>query len=709
MRKRCLNIEWQHIEGAAKKKRILHLAAEDGTGGYACPISICLHDSFKSSRGLRKHLDNIHPWYYYFDNRPSIQRQIAVKLPKKMLKASTHSMPAYSLQTGIGKEFVEWLSTSCGGGKSTSEAIQVARRAMKFLMFSMGDCSPEVVLQEDFIDCCVGNPGSIVRFIREIAETWKLSSSGSLNYLKSIGDLMDFRKSDGVTDNTLRLFTASEVYIRRGIGNLSKAKKLDYSRNLDLETLILRNTWASLSELESVIPYHTPRFQRIVQHIRNNRLNDVTINDLAFTTRYITTFLFLRVKCTRPMTYKYLTIQMLDGAKKNNGYVDSTTFKTSGTYTFDTLILSADVMDILDIYVKFIRSLMSPCVDFLLVTTKGTQYTGLGTAMSLLVFQAIGKSVNPTRYRQIVESESAEKLTMAEREAISKDQRHSSEVARRIYQKRLSRDVAQDGRSCIEKLVGSGRDDHNAEILRTMNAAAEEHTKEEDVYEEILAEEVVSMIIDDEDDLDEATNCAGNPNRDVNSADVVTINAPPLDEERYEIDDYIAPNNVVHNVDIEESVLQTASTITESVSCATITTNSTAPVMTSIFPGSVSSTGSINTQYATDQEAITTEVQSPLLLPPSYQPDMDIEVKREEIARISNTTPRLLRFTPEEDSFLRQGTKKYGLSSWAKILKDEDFCFHQSRTRDALRVRAETLKIVQRKKGPKRKVRKSAA
>ena len=49
--------------------------------------------------------------------------------------------------------------------------------------------------------------------------------------------------------------------------------------------------------------------------------------------------------------------------------------------------------------------------------------------MSKLVFDATGKYVHPTRYRQIVETASSTKLSSSAQNAISEDQKHSSFVA----------------------------------------------------------------------------------------------------------------------------------------------------------------------------------------------------------------------------------------------------------------------------------------
>ena len=89
----------------------------------------------------------------------------------------------------------------------------------------------------------------IVDFLGMLQNDLKIGHAGAFNYLKSLEDIMDFRKCNGVTDNVLRSFAMTEVYIRRGKRTLSKKKKADWSRNFDLETLIARNSWATVEEM----------------------------------------------------------------------------------------------------------------------------------------------------------------------------------------------------------------------------------------------------------------------------------------------------------------------------------------------------------------------------------------------------------------------------------------------------------------------------
>ena len=113
------------------------------------------------------------------------------------------------------------------------------------------------------------------------------------------------------------------------------------------------------------------------------------------------------------------------------------------------------------------RPLLNLQNDYLLLTRNGTQYKKLGNAMCKLVYRAIGKYIHPTRYRQIVETESAKKLCFEDQKNISLDQKHSSQVARIYYQKNSSRRVAVDGQISMRKLLRGSRDTSDS-LIKSM-------------------------------------------------------------------------------------------------------------------------------------------------------------------------------------------------------------------------------------------------
>ena len=468
MSKRSLTFDWISLAGARKKKRKLHLEPGDD-GVYLCPVTSCLHVGFKSQRGARKHVNNKHQWFYYFDSQPAVKREDAQDPGPERKKASTHKQAAFSIDHGCGLEFVQWLQTPCGGCKKLKEAKQVAKRSMKFLMSCMGDCEDGFGAKESYIDCAIGSPTMLMKFLKVIVEEWGLKSAGALSYLQAVTDLCDFRKCHGIPDSTLRMFAVTEVYLRRSKSTLYRKRNVEYSRNLNLESLIAERSWATLEDMEKVIPFHTSKYEELFQKACNTPGSPLTTSELAFATRFIISFLLLRVKCTRPMSLQYLTMNMIDVAKENGGFVDQSQFKTNDQYGFDSLKFSTDALDVLKTYIDRIRPLCQPKCEFVLLTTNGTQYTAFCNALSLLTHEAIGKHITPTRYRAIVESESVVRLDKDKQTIISKDQKHSSTVARKYYQKRLSREVAEEGAEAMKELVGDKRENHTgvlASILR---------------------------------------------------------------------------------------------------------------------------------------------------------------------------------------------------------------------------------------------------
>lgn len=68
-----------------------------------------------------------------------------------------------------------------------------------------------------------------------------------------------------------------------------------------------------------------------------------------------------------------------------------------------------------------------------------------------------------------------------------------------------------------------------------------------------------------------------------------------------------------------------------------------------------------------------------------------VEVKKEiAIRETARRSSRNVKFSQKEDEELLKGLQKHGEKNWAAIIKDETFDFHPSRTRDSIRVRADS-------------------
>ena len=133
------------------------------------------------------------------------------------------------------------------------------------------------------------------------------------------------------------------------------------------------------------------------------------------------------------------------------------------------MIFTDYVLEKVSSYVHFVRPKLNPTCNYLFVCKNGTQLANLGDIFRRMVYQAVGKYLNPTRYRQIIETASSEFLSPQEQDVISLDQKHTN-VAKVHYQKKRSRRVAEKALDCMEKLIRSSQNE---------NGMADNETEEE--------------------------------------------------------------------------------------------------------------------------------------------------------------------------------------------------------------------------------------
>ena len=464
MSKKC-KVNWSDIEGASPKPKRLHLEKDETDSLYHCPIQECDHDGFQSQRGCRKHVNTKHSWFFYFDEKPNSKEitdslNVATSFPiestiqdqsRETTKHALKLLPSFSLSCDIGEVFTKWLTGSGGGYKKDRAAQQIVTRCFKFLRFC---CEDEEELSFDVVDFGLCSPNLLFKFIDYLQDVCKLGHGGRLGYIDAISEMIDFRKLHGASEAVFRKFSATELHLKRARKTVAKMMRLQWTQDLDIETLEARGHWATMEELLEVVKIHLPRYENTVKICKSSP-NQVNPSDLTFATKFVAMYLFIKVKGSRPMTYQYLTLDMITTAKEKGGFIDQKTFKTAGKYGFDSLILTDANMQVLDGYISYVRPLLKPQCDFVLVNRNGGQHGKLGEIMSKLVFDAIGKYIHPTRYRQIVETQSLDQLTSEEQRILSEDQKHSSAVAKVHYQKRRSREVALRAHECLQKLQGS--------------------------------------------------------------------------------------------------------------------------------------------------------------------------------------------------------------------------------------------------------------
>ncbi len=73
--------------------------------------------------------------------------------------------------------------------------------------------------------------------------------------------------------------------------------------------------------------------------------------------------------------------------------------------------------------------------------------------------------------------------------------------------------------------------------------------------------------------------------------------------------------------------------------------------------------------------------------PPIYQPPVRKASKLKVKSIVSSRVP----YTKGDDYFLKKGLKVYGFGKWTNMLRDARFKFHEKRTGDSIKKRAELI------------------
>ena len=433
-------------------------------GIYYCPINLCENEGFVSERGCRKHINNVHGWYLYFDSKPNEKEVFpgdATRLASYTLPSRTRtvSMPSFKVTNLFGGRYLKWLQSDGGGGKSSLQSKQICVRVLKYFKYCCEDSDENAELVDNIVDFCLGSVNLLNDFLDWLKFEWSMGYSGCIGYVNALTHALDFRRCFSPPDNVLKTFMVAEIYLVRVRKCLSKRMKLHWLKVLDIDTYINNGCWATLSDLQKVVPYHQGHFEDVLKQCQLEG-GSCANHELTFATSFITALLFLKVKASRPMTFQYLTTQMIENVSKD-GFIDQAIFKTADVYGFDSLHFEPHLLQIINDYIKFIRPKLNPSCDFLLITSTGKQNTKLSAMLGRMTFLAIGKYISPTRYRQIIETESSEKLTVEEQQLLSEEQKHTSNVAKIHYKKLRSRDVTVKAKSFLKKLISEDNEEHS--------------------------------------------------------------------------------------------------------------------------------------------------------------------------------------------------------------------------------------------------------
>ena len=271
-----------------------------------CPIQVCDHDGFKSHRGCRKHVNTKHIWFFFFDEKPDQGGLVAstkgladVDKSSDIAKPACRVLSSFSVSSAIGESFTKWLTGSDGGCKKDRTAQQIVKRCFKFLKFC---CEDEEELSFEVLDFSLCSHSLLFKFIDHLQDECKLGQGGRLGYVDAISEMIDFRKISGATDTVLRNWSSTELCLKRVRKTVAKMMRLQWTQDLDIETLDARGHWATMEELFEVVTFHLPRYKNTVKTYKAGQ-GQVNPSDLTFATKFVAVYLFIKVKGSRPITY----------------------------------------------------------------------------------------------------------------------------------------------------------------------------------------------------------------------------------------------------------------------------------------------------------------------------------------------------------------------------------------------------------------------
>ena len=305
---------------------------------------------------------------------------------QKITPRKSRAIASFDPTNKIAKNFFSWLTGSGGGRKSDRQAQQIVSKCLKFLKFC---CKDEEELTFDVVNFSLCSPNLLIKFVDTMQDDWNPGRPGRIGYLDAIAELVDYRKVNEALESVLRGLVSSEIYMKKVRKTVSKMMRLQWTSELDIDALEAKGHWATLAELLEVVGRYLPRYESVMKSCKE-KPGVVLPIDLVFATKFLAVYLFIKVKGSRPMTYQYLTVEMVNKAKTNGGFIDQKMFKTAGKFGFDSHYPTETSMQELDGYINHIRPLLRPTCDFVLVTRNGGQHNKLGGQMSKLVFDGTG-------------------------------------------------------------------------------------------------------------------------------------------------------------------------------------------------------------------------------------------------------------------------------------------------------------------------------
>ena len=181
------------------------------------------------------------------------------------------TVASFGKTSNIAKNFLSWHTGSGGGCKSDRQAQQIVNRCLNVLKFC---CEDEEEPTFDIVDLSLCSPNLLFKFVVKMKDEWELAHARRIGYLDSIADSANFREVNSASDVVLRGLSSTETYLKKARKTVSKMMRLQWTNELDIDTLESRGHWATLEELLEVVACYLPRYENVLKNARINKLQN---------------------------------------------------------------------------------------------------------------------------------------------------------------------------------------------------------------------------------------------------------------------------------------------------------------------------------------------------------------------------------------------------------------------------------------------------
>ena len=228
---------------------------------------------------MQKHVNTKHSWFFYFDQKLNSKGitdslNLTSNFPiestsqgqiSETTKHAGKLLPSFSLSYEICEVFTKWSTGSDGGYKKDLAAQQIVTRCFRFLRFC---CEDEEELSFDVVDFGLCSPNLLFKFIDYFQDECKLGHGERLGYRDVISEMIDFRTLHGASEAVFRKFSTTELYRKMARTTVAKMMRLQWTQDLDIETLEARRHWATMEELNRSTIWHIAAFslRAVKQH-----------------------------------------------------------------------------------------------------------------------------------------------------------------------------------------------------------------------------------------------------------------------------------------------------------------------------------------------------------------------------------------------------------------------------------------------------------